>query len=277
MENIKINKNVLCQSIPEMNFDITYSEMGDDLARKFEMHSHSEFEIYFNLSGDVSFMVENTVYPILPGSMIISRPNEWHSCIYNSDAAHKFYWILISCDNPQGIFKKFTDREKGKENLILLSEKEQKKFITLCDFFFKKEISQIDLTLSALEMISLINNAQVSDISSQNDFIDNDILISLKYINEHFKERISAKDIASSANISVNTLERKFIRSLKVSPMKYLKKRRFLNAVNLLKEGMAVQEVFDKSGFADYSHFISEFKSIYGMTPLKYKKIYFNE
>ena len=61
-------------------------------------HLHSECEIYINLSGDVSFMVEEKIYPIRPGDAILTRPYEYHHCIYHSDAPHEHFWILFSAE-----------------------------------------------------------------------------------------------------------------------------------------------------------------------------------
>ena len=39
-------------------------------------HIHSFCEVYLNLSGDVSFVVEDSVYPVGRGDIIITKPNE---------------------------------------------------------------------------------------------------------------------------------------------------------------------------------------------------------
>jgi len=58
-----------------------------------ETHIHKECEIYLNLSGNVCFEVENHLYPISRGSVIITRPYEYHHCIYRSNARHEHFWI----------------------------------------------------------------------------------------------------------------------------------------------------------------------------------------
>ena len=61
--------------------DFTISHMNKDATSPLnhnESHIHKECEIYINLSGDVSFEVENHIYPISRGSVIITRPYEYH-------------------------------------------------------------------------------------------------------------------------------------------------------------------------------------------------------
>ena len=43
-----------------------------------DAHIHDYCEVYFNVSGNVSFAVENKVYPVNTGDIIISKPNEIH-------------------------------------------------------------------------------------------------------------------------------------------------------------------------------------------------------
>ena len=57
---------------------VTYSETDCNMSEnQFDAHVHEECEIYINLSGDVSFMVENRLYPVSYGNIIITRPFEY--------------------------------------------------------------------------------------------------------------------------------------------------------------------------------------------------------
>ncbi|MBR7099164.1 MAG: AraC family ligand binding domain-containing protein, partial [Clostridia bacterium] len=62
-------------------------EMYD--ARIFPPHVDDMIEFYILLEGDVSFMVEHNLYKLLPGDIVITKPNEMHNCILNSDSRHR--------------------------------------------------------------------------------------------------------------------------------------------------------------------------------------------
>ena len=66
-------------------------------------HSHDCYEFYINVSGDVSFLVENSLYPLSRGDVIIARPGEQHHCVYRSDKPHKMFWILFDCEKNQTV------------------------------------------------------------------------------------------------------------------------------------------------------------------------------
>lgn len=87
-----------------------------------ESHIHRECEIYVNLSGDVSFEVENRIYPVSRGSVIITRPFEYHHCIYHSNQLHEHFWITFSAGASDAFLAMFYGRGKGKDNLIILNE-----------------------------------------------------------------------------------------------------------------------------------------------------------
>ena len=64
-------------------------------------HIHSFCEVYLNLSGDVSFVVEDSVYPVGRGDIIITKPNEVHRCVYHSDCVHE-HFCLWFCPTARG-------------------------------------------------------------------------------------------------------------------------------------------------------------------------------
>ena len=71
------------------------SEVTKELISRTHSHIHSFCEVYVNVSGDVSFVVEGKVYPIGYGDVIITKPNEFHHCVFHSERAHEHYCLWI--------------------------------------------------------------------------------------------------------------------------------------------------------------------------------------
>ena len=85
-------------SIHEFSLELSYHNPHAFPPEKEPLsHIHTRCEIYFNLSGDVSFMVEGHTYPISSGNVIISRPLEYHHCIYHNTLEHEHFCLLFSC------------------------------------------------------------------------------------------------------------------------------------------------------------------------------------
>ncbi|MDY3929605.1 MAG: AraC family transcriptional regulator [Clostridia bacterium] len=236
----------------------------------FDSHIHEECEIYINISGNVSFIVENNIYPVVPGSIIITRPFEYHHCVYHSNERHKHFWILFSCLGNEHLFDIFFKRKAGEKNLIMLPADKTEDLIDVCHKMTEESTSETEKYFRFFKLLTLLNDADI--ISHIDTSYPNDIVHAINYINNNLSDNISVSELAKKLSVSVNTLERHFMQMLNISPSSYIRKKRLANAVKLLSQGCTVTEASEKSGFTDYSKFISLFKKTYGMTPLKYKK-----
>ena len=259
------------EQIVPFDFSIVYSELTADSPRNVnDSHIHTECEIYINVSGDVSFMVEGHIYPIKSGDIIITRPYEYHHCIYNSNVLHKHFWILVKCSGNEHIFSTFFDRKLGTNNLLSLEESKKNELIEHCNKMLDLNKSQTEKYLDFFKFLSFIEDAK--ELSDTEKTYHKDTLYAIKYINQNYHSRISVSKIAQNAHVSINTLERHFQENIKMSPSMYLKRIRLAKAAKLLSSDISVSEAAEKCGFGDYSTFIAEFKKFYGITPLKYKK-----
>lgn len=260
-----------------ITLDVKYIEISPEKSDiTNDSHVHPECEIYVNLSGDVSFMVEKRIYPITPGSVVITRPYEYHHCIYHTDKPHRHFWILFSVptdndDIKSSLFSKFFKRPVGTANLLSLSKEKQEELISLCHRLTDKNLSLSEKYCGFYTLIQMLNEAET--VSEQKPKYPHEIDTALAFIDKNFtNSAITVSDIANNSGVSINTLERHFRSTLSISPGAYLKKKRLAYAAKLLFSDKTVTEACNESGFSDYSHFISLFKSSYGITPLKYKK-----
>ncbi len=262
--------NKICYSrLEPFEFSVSYIDgNASKIISGRSQHIHEECEIYINLSGDVSFMVEDRIYPISTGSIIITRPYEYHHCIYNSQKQHKHFWILFSSKGNEKLLVQFFNRKSGEGNLLKLSPENTEELINLCHSMCESK-NNIDGYLKFFKLLSLLESGtSVTNLKATQKEIEG----ALDYINKHLAEPITVKEVALANHTSVNTLERKFEKILKTTPYKYIKNKRLANAVKLLSDGESVTDVATKSGFSDCSAFITLFKKTYGLTPLKYKQ-----
>lgn len=271
-----INKTIIdFPQIYPFHMDIKYIDTtkASNLNQN-DPHIHAECEIYLNLTGDVSFMVEDKIYPVTRGNAIITRPNEYHHCIYNSYANHKHFWILFSSDGNENLLDTFFDRKIGEKNLITLPKEKSEELISLCFDISKDNLSESQKLLYFLKLLALLKEGQGvnSPISSKD--LPNDVILALDYINKNLTGDLSVKSLAKEAFVSVNTLERHFLDTLRISPAEFIKSKRLNLAAELLRNGASVLNASVECGFCDSSHFITHFKKSFGMTPLKYKKLY---
>lgn len=268
---IEIKKDIYYSQIAPFEMRAAYVENCDlDKGIDTGSHVHPECEIYINIMGDVSFMVENRIYPIFTGSVVISRPYEYHHCIYHSNEPHKHFWILFKPNGNDRFFEKFFVRSLGEKNLLTVPPERQKELFDICYKLSGEDLSEFERYYLFFKLIYILNDADSPEIFD--DIYSKDMALALSFIDEHFCDHITVSDISLNAHVSINTLERHFLETLHMTPSTYLKKKRLANAAEMLYNGHTVTEACQESGFADYSSFIAIFKKNYGMTPLKYKK-----
>ncbi len=257
--------------IAPFDMEISYVEVRQDSGyNQFDSHVHPMCEIYINLTGDVSFMVEKRLYPILPGSIVITRPFEYHHCIYHDNSLHKHFWMLFSANGNEHLFPRFFAREAGENNLLTLPSEHQKELFALCHEIVGSEDVPIERYCNFFKLMRLLETADVSSPSV--GMYPQDVVFALEYLDLHYSDAVTVSELARQVHVSVNTLERHFANVLHMSPTVYLRKKRLGAAAELLYGGASVSEACEASGFSDYSNFIALFKRAYGLTPLQYKR-----
>lgn len=240
-----------------------------------ESHIHNFCEVYFNVSGDVAFAVENNLYIIKSGDIIITKPNEFHRCIYRSDCRHEHYCLWLSADESMlQYLNSFFDRKNGEQNHIRLSREDAEKFRNNLNILIDNKgygrFTDAESVAALFSVLSILdfNRNRFEEAS----FLPEGFTKIVEYIDNNFASDCSINSLTDLFYISRSSLNRLFKQYLGISPSKYVETRRLAAAKEMLKNDESVQNVATKCGFPDYSHFISTFKNRFGITPHKYRK-----
>ncbi len=248
----------------------------DVAAQKNDLaHIHDCYEIYFNIAGDVSFSVENTIYPVCSGDMIITMPNEVHYCIYNTNSLHDYYCLWIRATAPfQYLLAPFFNRKRGEHNRISLDEQAKTKLAGWLDTLLRERDLQKCTTVKSsaaiLGILDLLND--VKDHTAAPLELPAPLRDILAFIEDNLDKSCTVQTICDTFFISRSSIGRLFKHHFGTTPTKYVESKRLALAKQLLEQNASVQAVCEKCGFPDYSHFIALFKTRFGVTPLQYKK-----
>ncbi len=145
------------------------------------------------------------------------------------------------------------------------------------EIIHKDKFSQIILLLEILHDLSKSKDYQ---ILNANGFTmvasaqDNDRLNRvLNYIKENFKDSISLNEICDLVSMTEPSFCRYFKKITAKTFTQFLNEYRLVHASKLLSEKqISITEVCYESGFSNYSHFVSQFKSFTGKSPSNYRK-----
>lgn len=271
MHNGRITKFKI-PALNEFDFQIKYSELNRKThTQEIDFHIHNELEIYINLSGDVSFLVDHSLYELTRGDVIIARPGERHHCVYRSDAPHKLFWILFDCRKNEGLLDIL--QEDFRENYIRPQNDLREELLELCTELHSGSLTNEERIYNFLRIFAILKKSK-NTAAGQQSKLPQELRMILDYIDSHIYEELSVKEIAKVFFISQSTLERKFRENLDLKPLEYIRRKKLFIATQKLQEGKSVLEAGTSVGYNDNSYFIELFKQIYGITPYQYQKRY---
>lgn len=256
-----------------MRFAIDYHSeyLQPDSTNTDPLHLHPYPEIFFNLSSDISFLVNNKLYPVLAGDALIARPNDVHMGIFHKSAVHEYVCIWIDTDIRSSAFS-FLHRADFCP-LFSFDEPTKKKLTALIFSLLEacnNNGSELEKTACLLQLLTIFEKNKSTNVGQAN--VPEALQRILDDIHENFASIRSVNDILESHFVSSSTLTRWFRTYIHSSPREYLESVRLSNAATLLQRGASVTDACMQSGFSDCSHFIVLFKKKFGKTPFRYKK-----
>ena len=239
-----------------------------------DMHIHDYCEIYVNVTGNGTFMVENSFYPITRGDIVITRPNEMHHGVWQEGTLHEHFCIWFPLGENLRWMSRFFERKNGEGNLISLPLSEREKLLRALDTM-ERELSngadRLRATTAFLQILLLIEGG-TSEIGASVD-LPSPLPDILEEIGARYSEPLRMADIAERFFISQSTLNRLFQSYFRISPHAYLENLRLARAKQMLSAGCDVTETALECGFSDSSYFILLFRRRFGVTPGKYGKL----
>ncbi len=121
------------------------------------------------------------------------------------------------------------------------------------------------LFMELLQKIALMYNSQNTNITSMEKCIE--------YINRHFIEDISIKELAQKCCISETTFRKRFKEAYGISPVKYINQKKIDFACEmLLSSDIKINEIAEILKFYDTSYFYKTFTEIKKITPAQYRQ-----
>jgi len=252
---------------------------------KFDFHYHDVYEIYFFLSGNVSYVVESNIYKLKYGDILIMSPNEIHRPFIEDNCVYERIVINFGAQIPQlfssqttNLLSCFHPADHDRQNLIRFNESQLKEVINLFDkiessITSKNPYTNVLALNSFIELLVLINQAFEGNLALyRQSNLPKKLSPILQYIDKNISNNISVEHLAEVFHINRSYLTSMFKKSTGASLQEYILSKKISKAKMLLSQGYNVTEACYMSGFNDYCHFITIFKKTVGITPLKYRK-----
>ncbi|QKF81323.1 AraC family transcriptional regulator [Halarcobacter ebronensis] len=237
----------------------------------FVKHFHDTYIIGITHDGMFKSINQNRATLLYKNSTRVLNPGEIHCGDSNSWKYTNFYppLELISEIYEQIYFEKalpcFTKHILEDINLYNL----------LLKFFISAYSNEDKLEIESNLIIAvsyLIKNYTDSTKKYSPLFDDKKIIKdSVEFMKDCLDTNISLDDLALNSNLSKYHFLRVFKNSIGITPHQFILSQRVQKARELIVKGEQLNQVASTVGFSDQSHFIKNFKRIYGYVPSELK------
>ena len=129
-----------------------------------------------------------------------------------------------------------------------------------------------------LQLLAYLVRHYAQEILSEEDSLKRRIKLErlnivYQYIEEHYAEPVSNRELAGLIHVSEGRFNHIFKESTGQAPLQYINEIRLRKALNLLKQGdFTAAQVAGAVGFSDYNHFGRLFRRHFGCTPMEVRK-----
>lgn len=243
-----------------------------------DLHSHPHYELYFLEKGERNFYIGSTLYIVKENTAVLVRPYLMHKTEGGP-------FSRINVDFSDDILN-----DKEKEILLELAKTVVFPLKTENGIAIKemlrtmlsvwKKPNKLDKTAVTLCVKSLIGSLYlfrptVGDVEklSVNDSTRPQTLKIIRYINEHYSQKLTIALLAEEFCLSESCLSKTFKRETGYNVGEFILNVRINEAKKLLSSTkLSVNKIAEKLGFSSANYFGLIFKQKVGISPLMYKR-----
>ena len=246
-------------------------------------HCHSCYELFYTESGDCRFLIDDHIYDLHAGDMILVPPMALHYTRYLFGSCRRSVILFRREDLSPDVFRCMPMQEHFfTETRIFQVPPEHRPAITDLiarlteEDAFRDDFSR-PLRRLMLQSLFLLSGRWCSfagSFPSDIQTTDRQILQAASYIGRHYMNPVTTSEIASAVGFSPNYLSRKFRQAAGIGLHEYLVFIRLHHAAQeLLSTRDSITSIALRCGFSDSNYFKDSFKKKYGVTPRHYRKM----
>ncbi len=258
-------KSIACERIQGIN-----DNMG-------KSHYHDYFELYYLETGKRYHMIDDQLYKINPGELLIFSPYVMHHSYGEKDMPFKrllVYFHPDEIDSPK-LLKALTEgtgvyKPEPKTGQIIYTMLRQLLNEQETPSVYDMEYMHSLLNLLLLTVIRDVHTPVKTEKTNRINEV-------IQYIHKNYHQDINLDQLAQNFYISPYYLCREFKRYTNSTIIQYVNITRIMNAQRKMMEtDCNITEISRATGFSNITHFNRVFKKIAGMTPSQYRKLHKN-
>ena len=238
-------------------------------------HFHNFYEIFYLLSGQCHYLLNDSVYRLTKGDFVFIAPGELHHSLYKEGESCEICLITFKKEHlllNSGIMQQSLMGsvpalyQEAFDELLARMLSEHAHIDEYSDAFMSTYLQEVLLTLMRHSVLAeqdphLLNTK------------DADILLATKYIYKNFKQHLTLEEVSAVASLSPTYFSKKFKQTTGMGFKEYLNYVRLKYArTALLTTDSSITAIALEYGFNDSNYFKDLFKKVYGKSPREFRK-----
>lgn len=257
------------------DIEISHSVNSSPDGKRFEKHCHGRYELLYLLDGKGSYIVEGAEYPLVPHSLFLLRPYEYHYVLPTHTHSYERIVIYFEKSSLPKALSEHPLLSTPQGNFFSLASPRnpiRSAFEALCGGIAALSNNGTDSTPEAeallrasITQILLLLTREVPTYTEQEE--RHTVRRIIEYLNLHLESELSLDAIAKEFYISKYHLCRLFREQTGVTLFTYYNTKRIALAAQMIGEGKSATSVSLSLGFRDYSTFYRAYKKYIGEAP----------
>lgn len=250
-------------------------------------HTHNYYEVYLFLNGFVKVAVEDKIYNVKYGDILLVPPYAIHQLLpASSDTNFEYRRIYMYITEP--CLASFDFKGESLLSPIQQATKDKRYFFHIPIYDFEQIYQAMFLLFRSkktdyygkemlnrsriIQIITLLNkNIQMDTESHDTTHITPVIDDVYTYINHHYQKPLTLDMLANRFFINKYTLSKLFKEQLLLTVHEYITMKRISTAKLLIKQGTPPSKVYLEVGFSNYSTFFRAFKKLEQISPEQFQ------
>ena len=249
-----------------------------DVPWRYETHDHSAVEILLTMEGMVTYTVDDMVYQVRKGEVLIVPPDTPHSLTMDEGSSRYLFLFepdaVLSMRDVRGMasgFNRVFHLRDGSEAHVRIREL----LLKAVEVYKKGDLMWNMVCYSYLMRVYAVLGQQYLAAASrrraQAQHVESEVIAAaMNYINNHYMENLTLNDVADFSGFSRFYFSRSFKKQTGFSFKDYLCEKRLQVASELLTgTNTPMKDIAIQSGFGSVATFNRVFRDNKGCTPTK--------
>ncbi|MEG1880386.1 MAG: AraC family transcriptional regulator [Oscillospiraceae bacterium] len=258
-------------------FPMYFTEIGKFYAGGEYFTKRSNFDSFlmiYSIAGSGYLETDNAKYDVSENIATIIDCNKYHIYKSKDGKPWTFFWVHINGDGLNGLLNAVNIDTPIKIQESIKFEKIFNELINNTHNSDNKTFAHISIKLN--ELINLIlYSTNVTNIETSKKNQSDAVELTIKYIEENYKDQISDEDMMKQVHISKYYFIRIFKQYIGMTPYNYLMNYRINCSKILLRTtNLNISQICEQVGFLDDSNFIYQFKRHTDKKPTEYRNAF---